>query len=174
MLNIIKAEPHEFSAVRGFYWELIDKMREAPYKPGWEKGVYPADDYIDAAIKNGQLFLGMADERIVSAMIVDSESNEGYVGTNWGVEAGPDEVMLIHALGVMPEYAGRGFAKAMVRYAVHIAQQHGCKAVRLDVLAGNVPAERLYPSVGFKHVRTVKMFYEDTGWTDFLLYEYVI
>ena len=45
------------------------------------------------------------------------------------------------------------------------------KAIRLDVLKGNAPAERLYTSLGFVYVDTLKLFYEDTGRVDFELYE---
>ena len=45
------------------------------------------------------------------------------------------------------------------------------KAIKLDVLKGNVPAERLYESMGFRYVDTVRLFYEDTGLAEFRLYE---
>ena len=44
----------------------------------------------------------------------------------------------------------------------------------LDVLGGNVPAERLYTGQGFARRGTVRMFYDDTGWTDYGLYEYLL
>ena len=47
-------------------------------------------------------------------------------------------------------------------------------ALRLDVLGGNVPAERLYTGQGFTYRGTVRMFYDDTGWTDYGLYEYLL
>ena len=47
-------------------------------------------------------------------------------------------------------------------------------ALRLDVLGGNVPAERLYAGQGFERRGTVRMFYADTGWTDYGLYEYLL
>ena len=43
----------------------------------------------------------------------------------------------------------------------------GMKALRLDVLTGNVPAEKLYEGAVFRYVDTVKLFYEDTGRVDF-------
>ena len=49
-----------------------------------------------------------------------------------------------------------------------------CRALRLDVLGGNVPAERLYTGQGFARRGTVRMFYDDTGWTDYGLYEYLL
>ena len=74
-------------------------------------------------------------------------------------------------LGVHSDFAGQGLAKEMVRFAIGTAKTAGMKAIRLDVLKGNVPAERLYEDLGFIYVDTLKLFYEDTGRVDFELYE---
>ena len=34
------------------------------------------------------------------------------------------------------------------------------------------PAEKLYKKAGFVYTTTIPMFYEDTGWAEFSLYEY--
>ena len=81
------------------------------------------------------------------------------------------EVMVIHALGVNPHYAGNGYAKELVSFVITYAKEHKQKAIRLDVLKGNVPAEKLYSSMGFKYLCTLPMYYEDTGLTDYELYE---
>jgi len=44
--------------------------------------------------------------------------------------------------------------------------------LRLDVLSGNLPAEKLYLGLGFYRVSGARMFYPDTGWTEFDLYEF--
>ncbi len=62
----------------------------------------------------------------------------------------------------------------MVKKAMDIARDNQQKAIRLDVLGGNVPAERLYTQMGFQYMDTLQMYYEDTGWTDYELYEYVL
>ena len=77
-------------------------------------------------------------------------------------------------LGVLPSYHGRGFARELVAAAKGVARGLGHKALRLDVLNGNLPAVRLYESEGFRFVSRVELFYEDTGLTDFLLYEYAL
>lgn len=87
------------------------------------------------------------------------------------MDANQKEVMIIHALGVLPEFHGTGKAKALVREAIRIANEKQQKAIRLDVLSGNVPAMKLYESMGFHFQKSIKMFYADTGWTDFRLYE---
>ena len=43
-----------------------------------------------------------------------------------------------------------------------------------DVRGGNVRAARLYTGQGFARRGTVRMFYADTGWTDYGLYEYLL
>ena len=47
-------------------------------------------------------------------------------------------------------------------------------AIRLDVLGGNIPAEKAYTRMGFVYRGTINMFYEDTGWTGYRLFEYVV
>lgn len=42
------------------------------------------------------------------------------------------------------------------------------------MLGGNVPAERLYTGHGFARRGMVRMFYADTDWTDYGLYEYLL
>lgn len=54
------------------------------------------------------------------------------------------------------------------------ARNNQQKAIRLDVLGGNVPAEKFYTQIGFQYMDTLQMYYEDTGWTEYRLYEYVL
>ena len=75
---------------------------------------------------------------------------------------------------VLPAFTGRGIAKDMVRYAIAMARGKNAKALRLDVLEGNTPAERAYTALGFRYAGTMRMFYEDIGWTAFRLFEYIL
>lgn len=61
MLEIKIAEENEYELVRAFYHSLIDAMEDVRYKPGWEKGVYPSDDYLKASICRKE-FLVMPEE----------------------------------------------------------------------------------------------------------------
>lgn len=171
MLDIRLAGQDEFQAVRAFYHLLIDQMEGAAYTPGWEKDVYPENDQLRQAIDRRQLYLGELAGDIAAAMILNRECNEGYRGAPWRVEAAPEEVSVIHALGVLPACQGRGLGREMVRAAVELARSQGSRVVRLDVLAGNLPAEQLYLGEGFYYVATARMFYPDTGWTDYEMYE---
>lgn len=104
-------------------------------------------------------------------MIVNHNANEKYPEVKWPVNVDRNEAMAPHALGVLPTYGGNGYAKKMVGYAIEYAKKEGQEALRLDVLVGNVPAERPYAGVGFQMIERLQMYYEDTGWTTFDLYE---
>ncbi len=107
-------------------------------------------------------------------MIVNHSYNDGYKQVNWSVEAEDGELLVIHALGVQPNYAGQGIAKEMVQKVIEMGIKQKLKTIRLDVLEGNIPAEKAYTKIGFQYVTTLKMFYEDTGWTNYKAYEYII
>lgn len=166
--------PCDFHEVQSFYWTLIEQMQDVEFHPGWEKGVYPADAFLKESLAVGELYALRADGKIIAAMVLNHQCNDGYNGTKWNVEASVDEITVIHALGVLPQVHGQGVAPQMVEAAIQIAREKQQKAIRLDVLGGNIPALKLYEKFGFQYHRTVQMFYEDTGWTNFLLYELVL
>lgn len=172
MLEIRLAKENEYEQVKAFYYSLIDAMQDAEYTPGWKKGVYPSDAYLMDSICQNELFIMTEDAQIFSAMIVNHEYNESYEKAKWPTDAKPEEMTVIHALGVHPDFTGKGMAKEMVAKVISLARQQGQKVIRLDVLGGNIPAERLYVHMGFHYVDTILMYYEDTGWTDYKLYEY--
>ena len=171
---IIKATADQYQAVRAFYHSMIDAMAKGPVYVGWKKDIYPSPEYLASTIKKGELYLATEKGQLAAAMIFNHDYNEGYNAFQWQTDAGDSEVMVIHALGVHPDYARRGYAKALVQKAIGLAAEGGMKAIRLDVLEGNIPAEHLYTGFGFRYMATLQLFYEDTGWTNFKLYEYVL
>jgi len=174
MLVIRAARIAEFNEVRNFYDSVIDKMQDSEFKPGWEKGIYPTEKFLSDAINNQGLFVGTLNGKLVSAMVINHENAEGYEKAKWNIVATKEEVAIIHALGILPTYQGQGIAKQMVKEAILIAGANCEKAIRLDVLSSNIPAQKLYANMGFQYIDSLKLFYEDTGLTDYLLYEYKI
>jgi len=170
---IKQAKLDEYSAVRAFYHSLIDALPDSSYVK-WKKDIYPAPDYLESTISRGKLYFGIENNSIIAAMVLNHDCNESYKKFQWPTEAKPDEIMVIHALGVHPLQSGKGYAKEMVKFAIEKARTEQQKALRLDVFKGNVPAEKLYAGLGFQYLHTLQMLYEDTGWTDFKLYEYKI
>lgn len=173
-LTFRPAHAHEFPAVQAFYWKLIDLMQDSTYHPAWEKGVYPADAFLQDTIAAGQMYLLLDGGEILGAMVMNHNCTEGYEQVTWGIDASSEEVSVIHALGIMPTSHGKGLGKRLVQEAIDEARKNHQKAIRLDVLGGNVPAMKLYESMSFVYKQTLQLFYEDTGLTDFLLYELIL
>lgn len=174
MLQIRTADSRDYSNVRNFYYSLIDAMEDAEYKPGWERDIYPTQEFLIKSINNSELYIVEIDKNIAACMVVNHEYNDGYKAIKWSVDADDLEILVIHALGVHPMHSGKGIAKQMVQKVIDIACENKIKTIRLDVLEGNTPAERAYTKMGFEYCDTIKMFYEDTGWTNYKLYEYIV
>ncbi|MBC5580970.1 GNAT family N-acetyltransferase [Anaerofilum sp. BX8] len=168
------AAEKDFTNIRNFYYSLIEIMEKTEFDPGWEKDIYPTQEFLITSIQNRDLYFIENDTQIQACMIVNHLYNKGYKEVKWSVDAEDPELLVIHALGVHPDHAGKGLAKEMVRNVIEMAREQKLKTIRLDVLEGNVPAEKAYSKMGFQYVTTLKLFYEDTGWTNFRVYEYII
>ena len=60
----------------------------------------------------------------------------------------------------------------MTLEAIELAKAKCMKAIRLDALATNTPAHKLYESQGFEYRGKQNLYAENTGWTDFFFFEY--
>lgn len=168
------AEEKDYTNIRDFYYFLIESMKKTEFNPVWEKDKYPTQDFLIASIKNHELYVAQNDRDILACMVVNCLYNDGYREVKWSVDAEDSELLVIHALGVHPGYVGRGIAKEMVRYVIEVGKKKGIKTIRLDVLEGNIPAEKAYTRMGFQYITTLKLCYEDIGWANFKVYEYII
>ena len=80
------------------------------------------------------------------------------------MRTGATDRWTIGNVAVLPEYRRRGIARQLVQAAVDYAQQRGARAVILNVLDGNVPAYRLYESLGFEpYSGMTELIYEQDG-----------
>lgn len=138
---------------------------------GWKKGIYPTDEFLLESLDRGELYTLSDGDTLCGCVILNSESNEGYAGVPWTRSLAPEDVLVPHAIAVDPAMQGRGCGKAPVRGMLDLARGAGKKAVRLDILSGNDAAERLYTRAGFQFVQAKPMFYEDTGWTEYKMFD---
>ena len=164
----------EFDRIRRFYHEVTDGLQGAKFVIPWVKDIYPAPDDIASALERGDLFLGEVSDSYASAMVLNFLANESYDTVHWDSGIPQEECMVLHMLGVHPRFQRRGLAGQMIEEAKVIGRREGARAIRLDVLKGNTPAERLYPKHGFRLVEEAILYYEDTGWTDYLMYELLL
>ena len=172
-IELRMAAEDETEKVIDFYYYVIDHKDEREFRVKWEKDVYPSRQDLTDSVKQEEMHIGLIEGKIVCAFRLTGNVEE-YNDIDWPTEADPGEVRVIHLLAVHPDFIRRGFARMMVSYAADLSRTEGCKVIRLDVLKGNKPAEKLYIKCGFNFIAERKMFYEDTGLVDFRMFEMVL
>ncbi|MBR3952283.1 MAG: GNAT family N-acetyltransferase [Oscillospiraceae bacterium] len=89
-----------------------------------------------AAHKNHKLFVEMEGERAVGLLELSIDKKKGDYN--------------IETVIIDRRYQGRGFGRFMLRFAVDYLKKAGAKRLCIGVNRFNIPAQRLYKSVGFK------------------------
>lgn len=173
-LTIKKAKKEDFEAVMDFYHSMTDRMKERGFTITWVRDVHPSPSFVKGSIAEGSLYTGVLENRIVSAMVLNHRHAPQCCGISWARDLEDNEFLVIHALGVDPDMAGKGTGAAMIRQAVMTAKESGAAALRLDVLDTNKPARNLYLRCGFEYRGEAVLFYENTGHRIFEMYEMIL
>ena len=77
----------EFSKARGFYHALIEGMEDAEFEIGWKKDIYPSIEFLKDSIARGELYAGWEEEKMIAAMVLNHQYNDGYEQSQWPTEA---------------------------------------------------------------------------------------
>lgn len=123
----------------------------------FKKGIYPTRRDAEKAINVGTLYVYEENDNIAGSIIVDKVQPAEYKGIVWSQALRSDEVMVIHLLMVRPSMCGRGVASSLIKYAMELAKNNSCKALRLDTGSQNIPAVSLYKKLNFQIVATASM-----------------
>lgn len=173
-MELIKATEKDFVRLTHFYRDVIMKTKNIDVYAKWVYGRHPTDEMIMEYIREGAMYFCEKDGFVISAAAVTPYQGEEYHHTAWSVEAADDEVAVIHILCVDPKQQKQGIAKGTIGLVIKLCQSLGKKAVRLDALSCNTPAQRLYEAVGFIKKGQERWFADNVGWMDFFLYEFVL
>lgn len=86
-------------------------------------------------------------------MLIARDTSGRMIGYNWlkiePGERGGAPVGEIYVIGVHPDAAGQGLGRALMNAGLARLRERGCGTAALYVEADNVPAVRLYRSIGF-------------------------
>ncbi|MBR0136860.1 MAG: GNAT family N-acetyltransferase [Erysipelotrichaceae bacterium] len=167
-----KANPDDFEALCRFYDEVIDQQKEDLYTPMWTKDVYPSSEDIAFHLENNHFLLLEEDGQIAAAAALSLQEDEMYSDFSWPSRIDSSQVAVIHLLAVNPSFRRRHLGKKILDYCLTEAGKYR-KAVHLDVMPGNLSAERLYLSAGFVFAAEKTVCYPDTGTVTVRLFEYV-
>ena len=165
------ATQNDFDAIITFYDDVTERTPEMTTYARWQKGKHPTEEGINAYINEGSMYLYRDNGKIVGAMAVTMYQSEDYHAIDWSQQVADDEVAVIHILAVSPDSQGKGIGSEMIRETIRIALSKGMQAIRLDALASNTPAHKLYERLGFEYRGKQHLYAENTGWTDFYFFE---
>ena len=165
-MKIRKANQAEYPQVLEFYYSISDSMCDSPFRPTWRRGIYPVLDDL-----TGNLFIATEDsDGIIGAVLVNGHQGTGYENGVWRLTT--DRVAVVHLLAVSPNRQHEGIARALLSCARDSVRDQA-DVIRLDTLANNLPAKRLYEGFGFQVSGDIDVECEGVGVKKFTLYEYV-
>lgn len=122
----------------------------------WEHELFGAEAWTRPIIE-AELAAGRADAPDRSYVVVENDGEfAGYAGL-WFGDGGGDADLL--TIATTPAARGRGYARAMLRHLLALAEDAGCEAVLLEVRESNEAAQALYRSEGFEAVGRRRHYY---------------
>ena len=161
----------DFEVVREKYIEVIKNTKDMNIHARWIYGQHPTDSMIQSYIERKEMYLYMDGQNVAGMTAITMFQGEDYHEILWSQNLKDDEVASLHIFTVSPEYQGKGISKRMMAETISLAMEKGKKAIRLDTLASNIPAQHMYEKLGFEYRGKQNLYAENTGWTDFLYYE---
>lgn len=159
---IRKATPADIPQAAAIYEAILGHEAETVSYTNWQRGVYPTEATARKALDDGTFYVG-EDGRgsIWGTTILNGIQLPEYADIPWSLEAKPEDVAVIHTLCIHPACTGRGYARQMVAFCEEIARKQGKTVLRLDTWENNLPANRLYPSLGYRLAGATQFFFQE-------------
>ena len=161
----------DFETVKSKYVDVIENTPDIEKTAHWKYGKHPTDESLRAYIDRGEMYVLTDGEEIAGMAVIMMRQGDEYSGIPWKDNLTNDEVATVHLLAVCPAHRGKSLGVRTLEEAMEIAMRNGKKALRLEVLKSNVPAQRMYDRAGFVFRGEQRLYAENTGMMDFLYYE---
>ncbi len=151
-MRIQKCQEADIVAAGAFYDDVVFWLDHHINYPKWMYKNYPSEDWVRQMTAAGEQYLCTEGEQLIGAFVLNDDPQGNYKKGNWSIELPEGSYMVLHALAIAPELQGRGLGAEVVRFCVEKARADGYKALRLDIVPGNLPARKLYERNGFRYV----------------------
>ena len=130
-----------------------------PVYTNWQRGKYPTEATARQALEAGTLYVGEEGGILWGVVNLNGIQLPEYDAIPWSLPAREDQVGVIHTLCIHPAQSGRGYARQMVAFCEAEARRQGKTVIRLDTWEHNDPANRLYPSLGYRFAGATEFFF---------------
>lgn len=149
----IQCSRAQLHAVTELYHRTVQHLEATVNYPKWS-AEHPSDQGIRDAVDGGVQYICVQNGEVLGAVMLNENPEGDYAAGEWSRALNEGEYLVIHALAVHPLFAHKGVGTFMVERCEETARQGGYRAIRLDVVPGNLPAERLYQKMGFTYAGT--------------------
>ena len=150
----------DLAQAAAIYGEILDQEERGPVYTNWQRGKYPTAETARTALEAGTLYVGEEGGILWGVVNLNSIQLPEYSSIPWSGPARPEEVGVIHTLCISPRWAGRGKAREFVAFCEEEARRKGKKVMRLDTYEGNLPANTMYPKLGYTFVGGTEFFFQ--------------
>ena len=171
-MEIVKCKEEDLDTTAQFYDKVTAYLDRTVNYPQWTAGEYPGRESTRRSIEEGVQYICVDGEKTVGAFVLNDDPNGDYSRGDWHADLKEGEYLVIHTLATDPDMRNKGLARFMVEYCINVAKSMGYKAIRLDAVPTNVPARRLYESLGFLFAGEKDLLRGIEDIPTFVLYEY--
>ncbi len=134
--------------------KIYRSVTVSPYTT-WNEA-YPSEEDLEKDLLNEDVYLLCDGEDIVGAVTFSRENeHDGYEG--WRIKENASEFL---RAAILFEHQGKGFSKILISEMLSELKKRGFAAVHILAARKNIPAQRLYLSLGFE-ARGEAYFYEN-------------
>ena len=147
-MNIRKAELMDIGKVIVIYKNAIKAMIDSNLDQ-WDD-IYPAIKILEQDITANQMYVGIIDDKIVSAVVANTEFDEEYKNGRWKYDN--KNFAVIHRLCVNPAYQNKKVGRNTMILIEELLKKEGVQSIRLDAFSLNPYALKLYESLGYQKV----------------------
>ena len=151
-MQIRKCREEDVAAAGSFYDDVVLWLNHHINYPKWMYKIYPSESWVKQMTEAGEQYICVDGKKIVGAFVLNADPQGNYRKGNWSLDLPDGSYMVLHALAISPELQGRGLGAEVVRFCTEKAKADGYRAIRLDIVPGNIPAKRLYEKTGFRYV----------------------
>lgn len=112
----------------------------------WDE-LYPTYDDFKCDIENRQLYVGIAENKIVVIFVINREYDPEYDNASWNYTG--DRFAVVHRVCVDTDFQHKGIAKNALLFIEQLLISQGIQSIRLDVFSQNPYALKLYSNLGY-------------------------
>ena len=102
-MKIVQATNDNLTELMSFYSVMCDVLGEKSFLPNGDKSGFPSQAMVEESIKGRCQFIGIEDNKIVAAYILNHDCDSAYNTVRWQINAAKNEVVIMHALRVLPD-----------------------------------------------------------------------